>query len=452
LGHTKVSECFVLERDGHLGSSRDYSTSKELADAAEISKGLGYVYADDPWREFVFLALRSILYDYAPAQRGLLPMDLVVDGDAEEPLTTQVSCLPRFRLDLERACRRSKLNLQSVNHILATLAQTDYFDKRPGLAPPWTGDQQLLDQLKPFTQFNGQHGWAVTDESILGFIGQFRPALRGQAAKLLEHVRIVDRREITAQLRLALGKAQPSKDRPNYIAPLSPNSGQFLRMILEQENREYLREQGWTVCKTIAEALGRAQAGDLVVLCDDNASSGSQAECQLRAWLGRETWSAELRGEQGIEDRPLSPNDQDRLRAVRVSLAVCATDTEAIERLAVVAADLQITFEGIHSGHAVAGTAQLSNELREELRLIGTELLLHCRWRKDHPGETPSAELAGRCAEDALGYGGKCGLLATLFSVPASTITALWCPGIYNGEPWVPLFLRRGYFDHLVLA
>jgi hypothetical protein len=225
-------------------------------------------------------------------------------------------------------------------------------------------------------------------------------------------------------------------------------------MILEQENREYLREQGWTVCKTIAEALGRAQAGDLVVLCDDNASSGSQAECQLRAWLGqaRETWSAELRGEQGIEDRPLSPNDQDRLRAVRVSLAVCATDTEAIERLAVVAADLQITFEGIHSGHAVAGTAQLSNELREELRLIGTELLLHCRWRKDHPGETPSAELAGRCAEDALGYGGKCGLLATLFSVPASTITALWCPGIYNGEPWVPLFLRRGYFDHLVLA
>ena len=43
-------------------------------------------------------------------------------------------------------------------------------------------------------------------------------------------------------------------------------------------------------------------------------------------------------------------------------------------------------------------------------------------------------------------------VMVTGSSAPSHTLTALWCPGVYEGQPWIPLFLRRGYRKKLVLG
>jgi hypothetical protein len=59
---------------------------------------------------------------------------------------------------------------------------------------------------------------------------------------------------------------------------------------------------------------------------------------------------------------------------------------------------------------------------------------------------------AGTCRMNALGFGNHGGITVTNVNVPASTVTALWQPGRYQGRPWIPLFLRRGRYAELILA
>ncbi|WP_420869819.1 phosphoribosyltransferase-like protein [Bradyrhizobium septentrionale] len=54
--------------------------------------------------------------------------------------------------------------------------------------------------------------------------------------------------------------------------------------------------------------------------------------------------------------------------------------------------------------------------------------------------------------KNALGYGNSEGRTVTLWNVSTSTFTALWCPGVVDGEPWFPLFIRRGYAGRLIVA
>ena len=187
------------------------------------------------------------------------------------------------------------------------------------------------------------------------------------SAMLVESLTIIDRSEMRKLFRSALAKTGGTKNERKYIAPLSPNSGQALRMLFEQEEKAFLDDEGWICCKTLQEALGRIQDGDLLVLCDDNASSGSQAECQVRAWLGspRSDWAPELQSELGIEDRQLSPNDMTRFKQARIAIAVCAGTEEAQQRLASAYSALGVTkFEGTFWGMLISDSIGSSARAR----------------------------------------------------------------------------------------
>ena len=56
------------------------------------------------------------------------------------------------------------------------------------------------------------------------------------------------------------------------------------------------------------------------------------------------------------------------------------------------------------------------------------------------------------CRRDMFGYGNVGGLAATSLNVPSATVTALWCPGLHNGHPWMPLLIRRNKLRHLVIG
>jgi HD superfamily phosphohydrolase len=458
LGRSGVNACFVLERDGHLTSSHEYSTSKELTDAAELNKGFGYVFTDEPWREYAFIAMRTVLYNYAHSEdSSILPMDLIVGGKEGTAKALQSGCIPRFRLDIDRSCRRSKLNLDLVRRVMRAIGKSGYYDRHPALALSWEPTRVAMDSFETLKRFNGQHGWRVTDESIIAFINQFRPQLRQNVVKLLTEITLLDRSTIAHLLRKALDKTSVSDTTRKYLAPLSPNSGQQLRMLFEHEEKLFLDEHGWISCKSIRDALGHAHKGDLIVLCDDNVSSGAQAECQLRAWFGipRSEWDEELRSEKGIEESELLPNDQQRLRDVQVAICVCAGTDEANARLKTVCASLGLAnFIGVRYGQSITtvDNAEIEPAFKAELEKIGASVLEYCRWGHDNRKTKAPETVMSACKRDAFGYSGLGGRVATMLSVPASTITALWCPGTYNGEPWVPLFLRRGYFEHLVLA
>jgi hypothetical protein len=133
------------------------------------------------------------------------------------------------------------------------------------------------------------------------------------------------------------------------------------------------------------------------------------------------------------------------LLKMSVGIAVCAGSKAVEENLRPVLTELGVSqFVGVTFGLDLAkeARARMSAELEKFMAFVGQAVLESDR--DAVPGVSAS--------EDALGYGGIRGLVVTAWSVPSSTLTALWCPGFRGREPWVPLFVRRGYVSRLVIA
>jgi hypothetical protein len=128
-----------------------------------------------------------------------------------------------------------------------------------------------------------------------------------------------------------------------------------------------------------------------------------------------------------------------------VGIAVCAGSKAVGENLGPVLTGLGVSrFVGVTYGLDLAteARASMSPQLEAFMASVGQAVLESDR------DAVPGVSVK----EDALGYGGIRGLVVTAWSVPSSTLTALWCPGLRGREPWVPLFVRRGYVSRLVIA
>lgn len=451
----------VLESYGIIGSAKDYTKIQQLMDAEEMGKMVGFVHADREWGPLVALAFRNIIYDY-----------FATGTDAElkkEQLSfsknnnSKVDChyLTRFRIDIDKLCRRARIDIKKFNDLHEELTELGYYDKKPPLAKRYN-DAHLTSIANNFIEFAGERSWRVSKDSVQAFLEQFRPKLRSEMAELLkdkDSFVFLSREKTVNLLNNAIDKiTYPAGYSYKYIAPLSPNSGNFVRFIFEQDLKSSLEKSGWTFCHSIVEVLGKAKPGETLILCDDNVSSGSQALAQFLRWFDkpRDEWPEELQGEAGIDDVPLSKNDQERLKQLQIGISVCVKGGDAEERLQTAFRDLGVdNFLGITSGETLTSmTAKfesLSPELQKTLKSVGQNVLMHAR-QKDPYWTEREEKLTQSCEDDALGYGGLKGLFATPFNVPTSTIPALWCPGVVNGEPWMPLFIRRGYLKHLVVA
>lgn len=292
-------DCIVLEND-ELSHTSTRMISDEQMDAADIYKAIGYVMADPDWREVVFIAARTVFYRRG---QGLTRLGIHPYEGADE---YEISGDRRIRLNVGAVIRRAGLRRRHVDDLMEAAERVGYFDEYPRLARTVPRDGRVQSVAARLRDFDGQGQWRVTVDSCAAFVEQFQPRLREEVLELLGRITVLDRATLTNDLRAAIKRFGRPASVKGYVAALSPDSGNFVRMILDQELRDDLRASQWKVCKSLRDALAEAREGDWLLLCDDNVSSGSQADSQLLAWFGvdRSEWPEEQRGEGGISDVP----------------------------------------------------------------------------------------------------------------------------------------------------
>jgi HD superfamily phosphohydrolase len=434
----------IINENGELLHTPKKSTVDELSDASEIFKSNGFVLSDPAWREIVMIAARRIIAKL----RDKSPRAVAIERSDAEPLKIKV--VPTVILDLDSSRRRCGLDSHRLDRIMQVAEYRGAFDDEPRLARPFPdGRAEVI--AKRFIDFGGEGEWVVSPESVAAFMSQFPPQLREEAAELLSGIRMINRAEIRRNVpRLVATLAPKSGNR--WITSFSPNSGSFVRMLAEQELKTQLEGEGWRFIKSLNEALDKAESNDTILLIDDNATSGSQASSQLLRWLdiSREDWDDELKFETNIDDYALTPTHLDKFKNLDVTLGFVFLAKDADDRITKTARDNNLSRLNVAGGSGIADVQPtLSANLTNFLTSVGEGVLAYCR-RAEFP-ERSDEEIRNSCTRDALGYDGKKCAFATPFNVPAGSITALWCPGLVDSIPWVPLFVRRGYLKHLVL-
>jgi hypothetical protein len=417
-------------------------------EATDIAKSTGYVMADEAWREIVFIAARTVLYRRRSplSDVALLPYP----GSEEIVLKARGHIL----LDVDAVVRRIGLDVEKLRRVMVAAASAGYFGDKPRLAPFDVPEAELRAAATHLGEFNGHGDWSVTYESLRGFAEQFPPEHRNQLIGLVRSFNVLNRAALVAAIRaqiLGLAKAPGQK---GFIVGLSPDSGNAVRIWLEHELRAPLDTSGWTFKKTIRDALSEAEDTAELVLCDDNVTSGSQATCQFLAWLGvpEAGWTEEQRREQGIERAQLSRRDQDLLKVLSTTIISAVGTENARQTLSQRLPALGMTrFRGLHYANEMSRDVANLEDLADYLEDVGTHLLAWVRHGQENPANLSAGELDA-CRRDALGYNGARALICTPMNVPVGTITAFWCPGMYRGNPWMPLVLRRSYLKNLILA
>jgi HD superfamily phosphohydrolase len=454
------TSCAIVTHEGELESSGDYSRAAQLVSAKEIGRSVGFVTCDPKWAEIVFLASQSVLYDYFGEEVGQMDLnlrfdDLDVSRDKVDlgPKALQLRAMKRFYIAEDLAVRRCRLDRALLTSYRSNLSRAGYYDKKPRLAEPEPLTPEIEQIVRRFHDFSGQHGWRVTPETLRQFLNQIAPRFRNDAKKLLMALNFLDRSKASDLLRRAIEttvtKLRSGKHvQTIHLAPLAGTSAHMMLELSKQEDRARLRSLGLQQYRSVHEMLGVAKSGDAVIFVDDNVSSGTQFSAQLLKWMGLQSASTDdaVRKEDGIESLELNPNAKLLLSKLEIRLATCVgkTESESLigEKLKTASGGLR--FSGLEYGETLATPSlKLETEFRKFLERVGSECLRSARGLQEADDD---------CRSKALGYGNSEGRTVTLWNVPTSTFTALWCPGIVDGEPWVPLFIRRGYADKLVVA
>lgn len=444
-------DCLIVE-NGQVMYSSDRNIADEQNDALEIFKSQAYFVGPPEWREFNALAAAMVL---ARLRSGSVTDYDFEPSSAEPDKVLRVKTITGMIVEIDTAARRAGVDMIQLASVRLAAAAGGYFDECPTLYPHPLHCPKVVEIARRLQGFGGEGSWQVTPAGVQTFVSQFPPRLRDDLLLALNRIHLLDRGVLaTAMLAVLKRIAEKNPGKRLVITGFSPDSGNLTRMLFEQELKGEAERLGWLVRKDIEDALESMDDRSTLVLCDDNIVSGSQASCQLRSWMGvpREKWPAEMRSEQGIFDRQLRTMDQKALREKPWAIAVAVGTTEAESRVREIAKELALDFfQGLHFHAALDGVSlKAERRLQDYLEQVGREVLAWARLGKSFSEISEDDQAA--CARDALGYNGQQGLLATVFNVPVSTCSALWCPGIYRSEPWVPLMIRRGYLKKLVVG
>jgi HD superfamily phosphohydrolase len=413
-------------------------------DAQDIFKAVGYVFCDPDWRALVLVAARRVVFELSQetAGEGVRHRLMVAES------TVEVEARQRTILELEAVTRRANIVRSRVETVMRAAADVGYFDETPVLYLPTKSDEPEIQTIvKTFRAFSGELGWSVDKNTVAAFVDQFPPSLRHPMLEMLQRGTLLDQPELTGSLRNAISQARQG-DEPVVVCPLSASSGGEAVTIINTAGLPNVR-----VCTSLNEALNVA-GNPLILLADDNASSGVQSAAQLFAYAGidRGMRPAELAGEDGLYEHTLEPEEVGSLSARRFAIVVAAGLDDADTRTRGAAQELGFDhFEGVKYGKQIAHNLQWPPELQDYLSGVGRELLAY-RYGRCVYAELGDEALAKRCEDRSFGYAGRGGIMVTHGNVPSSTVTALWQPGLFKRRPWTPLFVRRGLLKDLVLG
>jgi hypothetical protein len=324
------------------------------------------------WRPIVLTAARTVLSrPIGPPLPTLLSEGKEESEDGLIETGDEVVFLPRAILDLKGVIRRSGVRRQTVRALMQAAEEGGYFDDKPLLAEPTDpGSEAVRKVAQRLATFEGHRSWRVRRETVASFIDQFPPRLRQEMLRALAQIIFFDSAELKQSV---LDLTVRLDSQPMDIVPLSANSGPFVRLTIEREAEGRSAYAHLHFRKTITEAL--ADTTDRpIVLVDDNISSATQARAQFLRWAGapRENWPEECRGEDGIFDEELTPDQLERMRQ-RPIYVVCSVGRPTAEtNLRPVNDKLGFrAFRGVQWKHPVEHVIEWSTELQDYLHEVG---------------------------------------------------------------------------------
>jgi hypothetical protein len=446
-----INEVLVREKNS-IGYSAQWTKSEELTTADNVARGIDHIYTDRDWLEAVAIACIKVLYDFRADGLETEIQDKGDDSGMYDEASFKI--VPRVNLRIDDICSRIGLDRQSLFRKLTKVASTDYF-RGAIRAVPLAPEMVICtsDVAERYAKFSGERSWRVSERSVTGFVRQFPLALRKEVLDLLMKGEMLGRgstREAMDKLCSAFAEKHHKKP---VICRFSPNSGNHVGMILEQERLADYQNRGWMFARSLAELELRVGEGaDCAIFVDDQFATGGQAEAQLFHWSGRPRadWPPEIQGEQNIDLTKLPEKVTKLFETGPIELQFIHGTGAGKKRIESAAKLLGFTGVAATFANELNPVSPvMTGELRDLLQRIGEELLKPIRFsNKQHLTEDELKTLRA----DALGYGGTASVMVTPFNVPSHTLTALWCPGLVEGEAWVPLFLRRGYRKHLVFS
>ncbi|PZM08069.1 HD domain-containing protein [Rhizobium tubonense] len=448
LDHKK-SDAPVFQH-GELLSSELLTNVRGVSDASDHFRQIGYVMAPQEWREIVSLAARTIIYKKSlDTPNSLFENKIAETGSAEEaerrfgPLQVK----PLTILDIDGLHRRTGTDRKRMKRIMSELETASYFDSFPALAIK-TDESDVALLSKKFEKFDGEGGWSINSETVAAFIDQFPPGLREDLREALATGDFIPR-DTAVKLIAEQLREIASTVKNVIVVPLSTSSGGAivagLRSLLKTD-------KSISVVSTLREAVADPGKSTLIVFADDNAASGTQAAAQLWAYSGRprDSWPGDLRSEKGLVEKP-SAEEMAALKSIDFKIVVAYGHPQANVKLTAACQELGFTgFDGIVPAMEIGKKINWSVGLKEYLSNIGAKLVAFDLWQKDL-GDLNKAEVE-RCEQNAFGYGNIGGLTILQNTVPTSTATAFWMPGIVDGRPWTPLAIRQGRLSGLTLA
>lgn len=446
-------DCIVLENNELVHSSQR-SISDEQSEASDIYKSLGYVLTDIEWREIVCLAARKIVAKYTEMPIRETSLRLL---EETPPVEYLVNCQGRALIDLKGVWRRTGVLQERASELQIAAEWAGYYDEFPILAP--CKDDEFNSIAQKVKGFSGQGKWEPRPKHCERFLSQFPPRLRAPFVEAFRGFQMLDRARITQYLLTAFDRFrhQIGDTSPIVIAALTPDSGNWVRMIFEQEAKQHLKERNAIFAKSISDALMTSRNNNhAVLLIDDNIGSGNQACAQFRAWFGkpRDNWPVAQQNEKGIAETPLSGEDQRTLSERPLGIGIGFGNQVANDALKAVLTENGVrNFTGLHLGEVYDHRPTLlPKDLSDFLHSVGADVLAYSRFGAVDGCAKLGPQERMSCEDDADGYGAAAWLVATPFNVPTSTYTALWCPGLFRGKPWLPLLIRRGHLNSLVIS
>jgi HD superfamily phosphohydrolase len=435
-------DCIVLQ-NGELLSTKRFTNIGGTQDAFELVKAVGFVMSDPQWLALVLIAARTIL---SRPLGSIKPADLPPTRAAHDDESLKIAIVERMLLDLKGVLRRAGVPRGKFDATMEAATQAGYFDAAPLLARPIVANSDAVARIADrLATFEGQREWQVRPETVAAFVNQVPPRLRDCLLARLGEINFLGEQVIADGLLRLLKDITSGAD----VAPLSPSSGSHVRTSLQRVVKAS-NLHTWRLCAHISEALA-ADSDEPLILIDDNTASATQARAQLLKWAGRpvDKWPEECRSEDNLFDEAIGPMEWERLSSRPIKIFVCAGLPQARERLQACAKDL-----GFKHPLELAYDQEIKEDhtwdadLKAYLTEVGHSVLAWSRCRTQALSEADEAF----CRANAFGYGGAGGLLATATNVPTSTVTALWCPGLHNGSPWMPLLIRQNKLRHLVLG
>ncbi|MBR1129496.1 phosphoribosyltransferase-like protein [Bradyrhizobium iriomotense] len=431
----------IICQNDHLVTVRDYTNAREQQDAFELLKEIGFVLCDEEWRELVFFSSRVVF-----ARLGNRIINIGIETAADPPNEDVIRYITRFLPDYSTALLRSGVSQSQIQRVHAALTEAGYFDDKPWAAEPVSPlDDDCLKIAERLGHFEGFRSWRITARSVAAYLSQFPMALRKPMATALLNLQLFDPSTTINKLAPALRKLGTGAD----VVAFSSTSGTQIYNWLRRDLRV---DKNYRFQADISAALLNGKSDEPLVFVDDNASTGVQARAQFLNYLGvpRSKWPVECQNEDNLYSS-LSGPALAALRQREVYLLVSAGTVKAGNAIAACVRTHGLeNFKGLKYVEKLSGAYSWPSPLKRFLKDVGRSVYAWSHYKKV-PSKLTAAQRA-RSEENAFGYANAGGLIATLQSVPTGTVTALWCPGVYNGQPWMPLVLRENRLKDLVVG